>query len=69
MGMHSMGAFAIWHLIILAVVLAVVLYPWSKIFRKAGYTGWLCLLIIIPLVNLLTLWWFALAQWPVEKRS
>lgn len=69
MGMHSMGTFAIWHLIILAVVLAVVLYPWSKIFRKAGYTGWLCLLIIIPLVNLLTLWWFALAQWPVEKRS
>ena len=69
MGMHSMGAFAIWHLVILAVVLAVVLYPWSKIFRKAGYTGWLCLLIIIPLVNLLTLWWFALAQWPIEKRS
>lgn len=69
MGMHSMGAFAIWHLIILAVVLAVVLYPWSKIFRKAGYTGWLCLLIIIPLVNLVTLWWFALAQWPIEKRS
>ena len=67
--MHSMGTFAIWHLIILAVVLAVVLYPWSKIFRKAGYTGWLCVLLIIPLVNLVTLWWFALAQWPIEKRS
>lgn len=52
------------HLILVLIVVALFLYPWSRIFRKAGYTPWLCLLFIVPVVNLITLWWFAFARWP-----
>jgi hypothetical protein len=57
--MMSFGNF-----ILALIVAALVLYPWSRIFRQAGYTPWLCLLFIIPLVNVITLWWFAFARWP-----
>lgn len=36
------------------------------IFRKAGYNGWLGLLMAVPVVNLGTLLWFATTTWPVE---
>src|SRR5262249_23117786 len=38
----------------------------GAIFRKAGYSGWLGLLMAVPLVNLVTLLWFATATWPLE---
>jgi hypothetical protein len=38
----------------------------GAIFRKAGYSGWLGLLMAIPGVNLITLLWFATAHWPLE---
>ena len=38
----------------------------GQIFHKAGYSRWLGLLIMLPLVNLLTILWFALSKWPVE---
>jgi hypothetical protein len=38
----------------------------GTIFRKAGYSGWLGLLMVVPLVNLATLLWFATATWPLE---
>jgi hypothetical protein len=38
----------------------------GAIFRKAGYSGWLGLLMAIPLVNFFTLIWFATAHWPLE---
>src|SRR5262245_10844149 len=38
----------------------------GTIFRKAGYSGWLGLLMMIPIVNLATLLWFAVATWPLE---
>jgi hypothetical protein len=38
----------------------------GAIFRKAGYSGWLGLLMAVPLVNFATLLWFATAHWPLE---
>ncbi len=46
--------------------LAVQALIFSAIFRKAGFTGWLALLMVLPLVNLITLVWFASTTWPVE---
>jgi hypothetical protein len=34
---------------------------------KAGYSRWWALAIFIPLVNLIIIWVFAFARWPVEK--
>ncbi|MGE3141981.1 MAG: hypothetical protein AB7L65_01560 [Hyphomonadaceae bacterium] len=56
-------------LIIAALVLALFLAVWFQIYRKAGYSGFLCLLMIVPLVNVLTVLWFAfLAKWPATQR-
>lgn len=44
------------------------LFCWGKIFRKAGYSGWMGLLFIIPLVNLGVFIWFAFADWPVAQK-
>jgi hypothetical protein len=51
--------------LILALVFAVVIY-W-KLFSKAGYSGWLSLLMFIPLVNFGMLIFLAFSDWPVLK--
>ena len=38
---------------------------WGKIFSKAGYSGWLGLMMLIPVINLITVCWFAFTDWPV----
>ena len=59
-----MGGMSIFHWIIVLVVLAVYLVPAVRIVQKAGYSGWWCVLLIIPLVNIVFLWIFAFARWP-----
>ena len=57
------GPFLVVALVFLALFLAI----WFQIYRKAGYSGFLCLLMAIPLLNLLTILWFAfLANWPAK---
>jgi len=48
---------------------AVVLLPFYEIYRKAGFSGWLCLLNIIPIVNIVVLYYIAFAQWPALKEN
>jgi hypothetical protein len=39
------------------------------IFRRAGYSGWLSLLFLVPLVNIGTFYWFAFfATWPIREK-
>jgi len=38
--------------------------PFCLILRKAGYSPWLGLLLLIPGVNVILLWFVALARWP-----
>ncbi len=44
------------------------LVPVVLIIRRAGFSGWWCVLAIIPGLNLLALYMFALSRWPVESR-
>jgi hypothetical protein len=37
--------------------------PFWAIFRKAGFSPWLALLILIPLVNIITLYIVAFTPW------
>jgi Na+/melibiose symporter-like transporter len=55
-------------LIAIAAMVIVVFFPLARIFRKAGYTGWLCLAVCIPLVGVIVLFWFAFATWPIEAQ-
>jgi hypothetical protein len=55
-------------LLVIAVIFGFVMAGfWSRIFAKAGYSRWLALTIVIPLVNLAVLGWFAFSAWPVQS--
>ena len=40
----------------------------AKILKKAGFSGWLSLLSLIPIVNAICLWVFAYMDWPNENK-
>ncbi len=55
-------------LIILAAIVLVFLIAWWRIWAKAGYSGALGLLMIIPFVNLIMILVLAFSEWPVQSR-
>ncbi len=58
---------SIWQLIIILFFILIPLLVFRPIAKKAGYSGWWALAMVIPLVNLIMIWVFAFATWPVEK--
>ena len=54
-------------LIILLVIVGVVVLPWWRILRKSGNAPALSLIMFIPLLNVGLLFWFAFAEWPIER--
>ncbi|MFN4156647.1 MAG: hypothetical protein ACK4HF_18550 [Paracoccaceae bacterium] len=50
--------------IMFAVMAAILVVPFWMIFRKAGHSKWLGLLMVIPLVNIITLYWVAFSKGP-----
>jgi hypothetical protein len=59
-----MGVFLVFFYIVVGVI---ALVAWAQIFSKAGYSGWMCLLLIVPLVNVIVFLWFAFSRWPVLR--
>jgi hypothetical protein len=49
-------------------IIALVVWPYSRIFRKAGFSPWLGLLMLVPGVNLFMIFFLAFADWPALKR-
>jgi uncharacterized membrane protein YhaH (DUF805 family) len=46
------------------VLLTVPMVMIARVLRRAGYSPWWALLVLVPLVNLIALWVFAYARWP-----
>lgn len=63
-----MGGFSIWHWLILALIIA-----WAvavgKILKRLGFSPWWGILALVPLFNLIGIWFVALADWPLEERA
>jgi len=55
--------------VVFAIVLglAVVVIPHWRMFQRAGYSGALSLLMLLPVVNVIVLLWFAFSDWPVLR--
>ena len=52
-------------LIYIAICFLVII-PWMKIFDKTGYSRWLSLVMIIPILNYAVFVWFAIYdEWPL----
>jgi hypothetical protein len=52
------------HWLWLLAWIALILPPFWKIFAKAGFSPWLALLVLVPLVNLIVLYVVAFSRWP-----
>jgi hypothetical protein len=63
---YGMGGYGLVGWLVLATI---VIVPFWKICTKAGYPGGLSLLIAIPLVNLVFLYFIAFSEWPAQGRS
>ena len=55
------------------VLLVLILLVWAfvaifgRIVNRAGYSRWWLLTMVVPIVNLIMVWVFAFANWPVSK--
>ena len=61
------GSIGVPELVIVLVVAVIVVWPATRICAKAGYSPWLGVVIVIPLANILLLWFLALADWPARR--
>lgn len=55
------------HWLWMALIAIVAVIPAWRICQRTGYSGWMGLLILIPLANLALLYFIAFADWPAEK--
>jgi uncharacterized membrane protein YhaH (DUF805 family) len=60
------GFFLIYGIVSLAVIVLSLVCNY-QIVKKAGYNGWLSLLMLIPLVNVVCYVIFAFSDWPVNR--
>jgi len=51
------------------VYMAIVVVPFYQIWKRTGHNGWIALLMLVPLVNVIMLYVIAFKQWPIEQKS
>ncbi len=49
---------------LLIIILVVSYLPSIAVLKRTGLSGWLYILFLIPIVNLVWLWIFAFGPWP-----
>jgi uncharacterized membrane protein YhaH (DUF805 family) len=67
--MGSMSILHMWMALGTIAVFLIIIVPSARILRRTGHSGWWCLLIFVPMVNMLALWIFAYASWPAVDRQ
>lgn len=65
MPMH-MGPFG---LIMWLIFVVFIILPFWFIFSKAGYSRWLSLLMVVPVVNFVMLYFLAFSTWPSQREK
>ena len=48
---------------------ALIVVPFWFIFQKAGYSRWLALLMLVPPLNVIMLYFLAFSTWPIQGRT
>jgi heme/copper-type cytochrome/quinol oxidase subunit 4 len=55
---HSLG-------FLLVVIISII--PFWKICERVGHSPWLSLLMLIPLINIIFIYYIAFGEWPSQK--
>lgn len=61
-----MGGFGPFMFLVMA---ALVVVPFWRIFAKAGFSSWLSLLMLVPVVNIIALYYLAFSDWSRPRDS
>ena len=51
------------------IIAALVAWPFWKICVKAGYPGITALLIFVPILNVIFIYWLAFSDWPSLRKT
>ena len=51
-------------ILMMVVYAAVVVVPFFQLWKRTGHSGWISLLMLIPIVNLVMLYVLAFRRWP-----
>ena len=57
-------------LVVIALIVSMallVVWPAARICERAGLSRWLGLLAIVPIANVVLLWFVAMAPWPARR--
>jgi len=65
--MSSVGIWLLTALVILVLIVWAFVAVFGRILNRAGYSRWWLLTLLVPVLNLIMLWVFAFANWPVTK--
>ncbi|HVW50499.1 MAG TPA: hypothetical protein VHC91_08860 [Trinickia sp.] len=63
--MNSMG---LWSWLVVLVICLAMLYPYVRIIRRTGHSGWWLITMFVPILNVIMLWVFAFVKWPTVDR-
>jgi uncharacterized membrane protein YhaH (DUF805 family) len=59
-----MMVISFWPILILALVVALFVWPTIRILHKSGRSGWWVLLWFVPVANIVMYWVFSFVRWP-----
>ena len=66
MGGHGAPGMGFGGLIWIAIMAALVVIPFWQLWSRTGHSGWISLLMVIPLVNIVMLYVLAFKAWPAD---
>ncbi len=66
-GSDVSAGFAVFVLLFWVIGIVIVIIPFWKIYAKAGFSKWLSLLMVVPIVNLIVLYVVAFSTWPAHR--
>jgi len=64
----GIGAQELVLLFLIFLIWVALLIPYWKIFTKAGFPGWYSFSQVIPILNVIVLYFLAFTEWPVHRK-
>jgi hypothetical protein len=64
-----LGGLVVCYVLFVLVLIAATVFVYYKIFQKTGNSGWMALLMLVPLVNLGMFLFLAFSDWPVLREN
>lgn len=63
-----MGSFSIWHWMILLIISFIFVLPFWRITKRTGNPPIMSLMLFVPLLNVIFIFYLAFGQWPALDR-